>query len=290
MPDGPLISVVIPTCGRPQSLARCLDRLAPGAQALDSALYEVIISDDAPDGSGVEWTRMNCAWARAVRGPGRGPAANRNWGAAHARGAWLAFIDDDCVPESGWLAAFASRIGSGFVVFEGRTTCRAGLKSPMWDAPVNPSGGCLWSCNLMISRELFQTLGGFDERMNRPAMEDVELQWRVRLLGREPLFVPDAVVDHPPRRRYWGVRYARLMESHVYFWRKQGRGALATMRLLAGSIKARIVRCLSGPFGSDTLIALASVVVEAAWIATHAPLWVIRHRRSAGKGTVDAAA
>ena len=39
-------SVVIPTCHRNDLLARCLDRLAPGAQTLPAARYEVIVSDD----------------------------------------------------------------------------------------------------------------------------------------------------------------------------------------------------------------------------------------------------
>ena len=36
----PLISVVVPTCDRPDLLRLCLDRLAPGEQGLDAAKYE----------------------------------------------------------------------------------------------------------------------------------------------------------------------------------------------------------------------------------------------------------
>ena len=43
-------------------------------------------------------------WVSWGRGPRRGPAANRNAGALRARGEWLAFTDDDCVPDPNWLA------------------------------------------------------------------------------------------------------------------------------------------------------------------------------------------
>jgi hypothetical protein len=41
-----LITVVIPTCRRPDVLVQCLDRLAPGAQTLPADRYEVIVTDD----------------------------------------------------------------------------------------------------------------------------------------------------------------------------------------------------------------------------------------------------
>ena len=42
----PSFSVVIPTCERNDLLARCLERLAPGAQRFSADRYEVIVTDD----------------------------------------------------------------------------------------------------------------------------------------------------------------------------------------------------------------------------------------------------
>lgn len=46
MSAAPVWSVVIPTRDRPRELGACLHRLSPGAQTLDAAQYEVVISDD----------------------------------------------------------------------------------------------------------------------------------------------------------------------------------------------------------------------------------------------------
>src|SRR5207247_5933459 len=132
-----LFSVVIPTCERNDLVARCLERLAPGAQRFSADRYEVIVTDD---GGGTTAERMiaeRYPWAKWVAGPRRGPAANRNHGGRLARGNWLAFTDDDCLPSPQWLAAFADVIGSGSSIYEGQTTCTAGCHSPLEHAPMN---------------------------------------------------------------------------------------------------------------------------------------------------------
>src|SRR5438552_17841427 len=102
-----LISVIIPTCHRNDLLVRCLDGLAPGKQDLLPEHYEVIVSDDGSRSTAEKLIAGTYPWARWVTGPRRGPAANRNHGAKHARGEWLAFVDDDCLPDKGWLEAIA---------------------------------------------------------------------------------------------------------------------------------------------------------------------------------------
>ena len=102
-----LISVVIPTRDRNEQLARCLDRLAPCAQSLSHDQYEVIVSDDSAHAAARELLFDRYPWVRWTGGPRRGPAANRNAGARVARGEWLVFTDDDCLPEFGWLEGLA---------------------------------------------------------------------------------------------------------------------------------------------------------------------------------------
>ena len=95
--DAPLFSVVIPTCHRNDALAACLERLAPGKQSLAAASYEVIVTDDGSRATSEAMLREKFPWAKWMAGPRRGPAANRNHGAKHANGNWIAFADDDCL-------------------------------------------------------------------------------------------------------------------------------------------------------------------------------------------------
>jgi len=116
-----LISVVIPTCDRPETLRVVMDRLAPGAQRLDAAQYEIIVSDDGRRIPAAQTLGASHPWARVVQGPRRGPAANRNAGAAAARGDWIAFTDDDTEPSAHWLSAFVAAIDRLLCVMLSRT-------------------------------------------------------------------------------------------------------------------------------------------------------------------------
>ena len=76
----PTISVVVPTCGRPQLLERCLRALE--RQTLPREAFEIIVIEDL---------------AR------QGPAVARNRGWRQARASLIAFTDDDTVPDEDWL-------------------------------------------------------------------------------------------------------------------------------------------------------------------------------------------
>jgi len=196
-----LFSVVIPTCHRDAELAACLDRLAPGAQTLAAENYEVIVTDDGSASTTETLLRERFPWARWTQGPRRGPAANRNHGAAEAHGEWLVFTDDDCMPSAEWLSAFAAAAhdDSAARVLEGRTHVDRPRAHPLETSPINEEGGYLWSCNFAIERALFEEMAGFNERFPFNAMEDRELHVRLRQRGIAPVFCPAAAVVHPWR-------------------------------------------------------------------------------------------
>src|SRR5438045_1828179 len=106
-----LLSVIIPTCNRPHLLAKCLERLEPGAQALPHERYEVIVSDDGAEHSAQRLIAAHFSWAIHAPGPRKGPAANRNNGARRGRNEWLVFSVDDCLPDHNWLSAYTDAIG-----------------------------------------------------------------------------------------------------------------------------------------------------------------------------------
>jgi len=283
MPDAarPLISVVVPTRDRPELLGRCLDRLAPGSQSLDAHRYEVVVSDDGEPGRAAATLARTHPWARVVAGPRRGPAANRNAGAAAARGEWIAFTDDDTEPSPQWLGAFVSASERDPLdVYEGRTTCEGGFGSPLYHAPVNETGGKLWSCNFLVRAAAFAAVGGFDEAFVFPHMEDQDLRLRLEAAGCRIRFVRDAVVNHPPRRQPGGRRLGAYREAEVRFLYKHGAPRPVRGRLLAKVVRYRLGVIRSTPKSLDTLRALWSLAGELGHVLVHVGAW---ERRSAAE-------
>jgi GT2 family glycosyltransferase len=267
------ISVVIPTRDRPDFLRRTLDLLAPGAQSLAPDRYEVIVSDNARPLSAANAIAQSHPWARVVEGPARGPASNRNAGARAAKHPWLAFTDDDTEPSRGWLEAFARAIAPGVDVYEGRTTCDGGFGSPLFHAPVNETGGRLWSCNFMVSAELFRGVGGFDEAFQFPHMEDTDLRVRLEQAGAKRVFVRDAVVNHPPRRQPSGARLGAYRESEVRYQVKHFGRPEPRMQLLENLVRYRLGVIRDTPKSLDTLVALGSMAAEIAHVVGHVGEW-----------------
>jgi len=210
----PSFSVIIPTYHRNDLLAQCLDRLAPGVQTLPFEQYEVIVSDDGSETTAEEMISDRYPWAKWVPGSRKGPAANRNNGAKYAQGEWLAFTDDDCLPDPQWLEAYAEAIAAypSNLVFEGRVYVDRPKQSLAEEAPINETGGYLWSCNFAIHRQVFELLGGFNEQFPYAAMEDVELRLRLTKMGYKYSFTKSASVCHPLRSmRGW----KKLQQHHV---------------------------------------------------------------------------
>src|ERR1700688_3922137 len=141
-----MISIVIPTCERTESLARCLERLSGGA--------EIIVSDDSKTPATGQLVSTRFPRVKWIQGPRRGPAANRNHGARHATGEWLAFLDDDCIPDGKWLDEIA-RVTPASEVIEGKTVCFGRTNHPLEEIVENVTGDLLWSCNLAMRRDVF---------------------------------------------------------------------------------------------------------------------------------------
>lgn len=218
------LSVVIPTCSRPELLRACLKRLHPLIQNIDRSSYEVIVSDDRPSDFTRSMLERLDPLIRYTAGPGRGPAANRNHGASLALCDWIVFLDDDCVPEPNLLGTYQERLlhDETCRVFEGRISALGERTTIDQEAPINEHGGFLWSCNFCIKKELFLGMDGFDETFTGPAMEDVDLRERLRARGEPIAFLKNAGVLHPWRRRK-GMWFAKInAEAHRSFFKKHG--------------------------------------------------------------------
>jgi len=271
------ISVVIPSRHRNDWLARCLECLAPGRQTLDPSEYEVIVTDDGSNTTAESMIRERFSWVKWVSGPRRGPAANRNNGARFARAPWIVFTDDDCIPTQGWLAAYLSASKTGSVVLEGKTVCREGFPSALYEAPVNERGGSLWACNLMFSSDLYRELKGYDESFPFWC-EDMEMQNRLQRHGITPLFVPLAEVDHPPRKRALGLKAARNWEARVHLEKVTGASTTGTDSMPLHIIKVRVAKAIGGKWNWGALVMLGSGLVEFVYVLLHIVSWRKKYR------------
>ena len=169
-------SVIVPTYNRPGQLEACLTALAALRYAVDR--FEVIVVDDGsaePVDTAVALFR-NRLNVSVVRQENSGPAAARNRGVEHAGGAWLAFTDDDCLPNADWLQSLAHRLEKrANCVVGGRTVngLTGNLCSAMSQIIVDvvyryynarPEQALFFATNnLAMPLELFRRIGGFDE-------------------------------------------------------------------------------------------------------------------------------
>ncbi|HZT64252.1 MAG TPA: glycosyltransferase [Acidimicrobiales bacterium] len=199
----PTVSVVVATHRRRRLLARLVAALE--AQQLQPA--EVVIVDDGSDDGTMEELEALQATARVSVVPLRldrasGPATARNLGWRRATGDIVAFTDDDCVPQPGWLKALAAALGpdSGYDLAQGltepdpdRAPGRGPFARTMW---VLEPDGFYATCNIAYRRRVLEELGGFDERFRRPFGEDTDLAWRAIESGSRDTFVAEAVVHH----------------------------------------------------------------------------------------------
>ncbi len=132
----PTATVIIPTHGRPEKLALCLDCLA--TQSLpDGRTIEIVVAIDG-DESGVYEPLGGPENVRLLHLPRRGIAAARNAAIEAARGDVLLFTNDDTYPAHDWasvhLAAQSSGPGGGMVV--GRTNWQVWPDTTVFDGLV----------------------------------------------------------------------------------------------------------------------------------------------------------
>jgi GT2 family glycosyltransferase len=198
-------AIIIPTRNRHELLKRCLGRLIPYLRVHPECT--IIVSDDGDALQTRKTLAERLCEVQVVQGPCRGPAANRNCGAAHAAAELLIFLDDDCIPDPDLIAVYqdAALSNPKVGVFEGRISAEGEASSFADYVPANETGGYLWSCNFAVRKDLFEEINGFDERFPFAAVEDVDFHQRVKSYS-QVLFVPKARVFHEPERRLgWRV-------------------------------------------------------------------------------------
>ena len=169
--SAPLISAIICTHNREQYLGAAIDSLLSQNLAGE---YEVIVVDNAStDGTAaVAKARLSDPKVRYVYEPNLGLSVARNRGAAEARGAILAYLDDDAEASEGWLAALTS-------IFEQneKVAIAGGKVTLIWPPNAQPPR---W-----LSADLSSSLGAYDLGdeliyIQQPALTPRGLNYAVR--------------------------------------------------------------------------------------------------------------
>jgi glycosyltransferase involved in cell wall biosynthesis len=261
MMEPPSVSVVVPTRGRPRQLAECIRALA--AQTYPRQRFEVVVVDDGAGTPSEEELVQSGGDLRVVlvRQAHAGPAAARNAGAARSAGELLAFTDDDCRPDPGWVAAFAARAaGRPNAAFGGRTvnalagnrfsTASQLLLTYLYEHyGSQPERGLFFaSNNLAVPAAAFRALGGFDPANPRAAAEDRDFCDRWSARGLELAYAPEALVRHAHALTLAG--YAR---QHFEYGRGAARFQSGRAARGRGSLRVEppsfYLRLLGYPFG-----------------------------------------
>ena len=185
------ISVVIPVRNGGSSFQRCLDAI----RACDPPPHEVIVVDD---GSIDDSARVAREWGVCVLStarPGSGPAHARNAGAGAASGDVVLFVDADVALHPDAIGRVARR----FAADPDLAACFGSYD----DDPAAPNflsqyknlfhhyvhqsaradASTFWAGCGAIRRGVFLSAGGFSERYTRPAIEDIEMGYRLKASG-----------------------------------------------------------------------------------------------------------
>ncbi|HAL39726.1 MAG TPA: hypothetical protein DCP03_17120 [Polaromonas sp.] len=200
------VSVVITTHFRDDMLAECLESLA--AQTLP--LHEVVVVDDGGSGSARGVVERFGSRFRYLWQPNCGMQNARNHGARASTGEWIAFLDDDdlWLPERHALVAESmatgqvdfisgdfTKFGEGWVAPTGVFAEVAQQSPGFWGGIPHESGATysivgsfpttrllpvcpFWPSTLVIRRDLFERLKGWNEILKGIKSEDIEFVFR----------------------------------------------------------------------------------------------------------------
>jgi GT2 family glycosyltransferase len=215
----PTVSVVVLNYNGLKHLESCFSSLL----ALDYPpdLIELILVDNASRDDSIPFTRKTFPSVRIVEtGSNLGFAAGNNFGAERATGEYVAFLNNDTRVDPRWLTELVSAVlagrGTGLVCTASLVLNWAGEKidfktsgvnfhgfgfQPSYGKPYKPAEiaprDILFACggSMLIDRAIFLEIGGFDPDYFA-FFEDVDLGWRLWLLGYRVTLTPSAITYH----------------------------------------------------------------------------------------------
>lgn len=266
-PVKPEVSVIIPVYNGAELLADCIDCIERGDVAPDQI---VVVDDGSTDGSAEVAAERG---AHVLSCPERsGPARARNIGARAARGDVVLFLDADVLAapdvvdrvqrafeqapdldaiigsydEKPSSAGFVSRFRNllhCFVHHQGRK-----------------KASTFWSGCGAIRRSVFLAAGGFDETYERPAIEDIELGYRLNAAGHSITLDPDISVKH---RKHWTLR--TMIQTDIFDRGIPWTQLIWRHRKMPDDLNLRVDQRLSVALVGITIASSLAMVAAGSW-------------------------
>ncbi|WP_447924832.1 glycosyltransferase [Georgenia muralis] len=238
-PRPAVVSVVLVNYRGDSDTITCLNHLLETDWPADQ-LELIVVDNDSGDG-GAQRIRAAVPQAQVVEaGANTGFAGGCNLGVQHATGRYVGFINNDARPDSRWIAAavevferesdvgaVASKVldwdGERIDYVDGSLTWFGmGYKreaeredSPAYDEPKDVLFGT--GAAMFVRTDLYRAVGGFDERFFM-FYEDVDLGWRLNLLGHRVRYVPGSLAfhrHHVTMKKFGDFREQYLLERNA---------------------------------------------------------------------------
>ncbi|RPG19668.1 MAG: glycosyltransferase [Phycisphaera sp. TMED9] len=194
------VAVVIPAWNEAEDIEATVSTLRDGLAELGRSSELLVVDDSSEDDTAAI---AEGAGATTLKVEKRQIAAVRNAGAATTTGRLLVFVDADTLVPSETLRELIRAVEQGAAIAGPRVEM-PGVRSPvnrLWTwllLRALANTGVLPGCCLVMRREIFDAVDGFDEQWF--ASEEVWLVKSIRALGRGPVTRVDAPVYTSPRK------------------------------------------------------------------------------------------
>ncbi len=244
------ISIVVPMYNEAQHIARTL-QAARMAAKVAGVECELIVVDNGSEDKGPQIARS--LGAQVLSLPGLKIGALRNRGAALATGDWLAFLDADIEMPQNWLTLLMELQFSGqadVLALDLQTPFQAPWFAQAWQRRTEQANGrpriqvqWLPSANLLMPREWFVRVGGFNEELRTG--EDKDLTLRLGKAGARLMAVNESMALHWGYEGSWGEWLGKELwrqGSHLQLLRNHG----MSLRLLRFPLLSIIAWVLDG--------------------------------------------
>lgn len=236
-----LISAIICTHNRSDYLAKAIQSLID--QNMPKDKYEIIIVDNCSTDSTRKITEQFLCESRNIRyiyEPTLGLSYARNAGWQNARGKYVAYLDDDAIACTSWLA----KILEVFETTTPRPGCVGGKTKPLWEgtrpswlsdwllhglaiidwsevphALTNLSVEWLVGANIAFPIDILKSVGGFTSKLDRVGKSllssgDVFLEKQIMEMGYSCFYHPDIAIEH----HIFTSRLSKSWFLRRYYW------------------------------------------------------------------------